>query len=156
MRLRHESRYAAAPAQVRAMLLDPAFRRRVGEAQDIVSGEVSVAGERIELDQLQRTDHLPAIAAKIAGATTRAVIVEDWQGDVASFSITTPGKPTSATGTRTLRPDGPAGTVVVIELDVVVKVPLIGGKLEALMAENITTGLRDEERVAAAWLSGEH
>ena len=36
-----------------------------------------------------------------------------------------------------------------------VKVPLIGGKLETLMADNIDAGLSVEHSVGTAWLRGE-
>jgi hypothetical protein len=48
-----------------------------------------------------------------------------------------------------------AGTTEVVELDVKVKVPVIGGKLEGLMADNITKGLEVEQAVGTAWLGGE-
>ncbi len=48
-----------------------------------------------------------------------------------------------------------AGTAEVVELDVKVKVPVIGGKLEGLMADNIKAGLEVEQTIGAAWLGGE-
>ena len=56
-----------------------------------------------------------------------------------NLSIESPGKPASATGTIRLEPDG-AGTTEVVELEIKVKVPLIGGKLEKLMAEKVGRG----------------
>lgn len=53
-----------------------------------------------------------------------------------------------------LEPDG-AGTRHVTELDVTVKVPLVGGKLEQLMADNIEKGLEIERAVGVAWLEGD-
>ena len=56
-----------------------------------------------------------------------------------NLGIESPGKPTSASGTIRLEPDG-AGTREVVELEIKVKVPLIGGKLERLMAEKVPPG----------------
>ena len=48
-----------------------------------------------------------------------------------------------------------ADTAEVVELDVKVKVPVVGGKLEGLMADNIKQGLEVEQTVGTAWLGGD-
>lgn len=160
MRFEHTSTYDAAPTDVFAMLTDPEWRRKVGEAQGVVSSEVTVTaegddGRRVVIDQVQNTAGLPAIAKKIAGETTRAVVTEVWEGPASgTVEILAPGKPTRAVGTVRLEPDG-AGTRHVTELDVTVKVPLVGGKLEQLMADNIEKGLEIERAVGVAWLEGD-
>jgi Protein of unknown function (DUF2505) len=65
--------------------------------------------------------------------------------------IESPGKPASAKGTIRLEPAG-AGTREVVELEIKVKVPLIGGKLERLMAEKVAAGMDVEHGVGVAWL----
>ena len=159
MKFRKELAYDAAPEDVFAMLSDPAFREKVARAQDVVSVEVrltpSGGGFSLVNDQVQNTAGLPAIAKKIAGDTTQAVITEEWTGaGGGSISITAPGKPTKADGTITLSPAG-TGTTEVVELEVKVKVPLIGGKLEQLMADSIDSGFDVEHQVGRAWLAGE-
>ena len=159
MEFRTELSYDASPDEVFAMLSDPAFRQQVAEAQGVVSVDVRLtpAGDGFTLvsDQVQNTAGLPAIAKKIAGDTTQAVVTEEWRSRTAgSIAITAPGKPTSANGTITLAPDG-EGTVEIVELDIKVKVPLVGGKLEKLMADNIGQGLEIEQTVGAAWLEGD-
>jgi uncharacterized protein YndB with AHSA1/START domain len=156
MEFRTELSYDASPDEVFAMLSDPAFREQVAEAQDVVSADVRLTptddGFTLISDQVQNTKDLPAIAKKIAGDTTRAVITEEWSSHTAgSISITAPGKPTTASGTVRLAPDGD-GTVEIVELDVKVKVPLVGGKLEKLMADTIESGYRVEHTVGRAWL----
>lgn len=159
MRFRRELAYEAGPDEVFAMLADPAFRERVAAAQGVVSIEVSTtptgAGFTLVSDQVQNTAGLPAIAKKIAGDTTQAVVREQWSdATTGTIEITAPGKPTKATGTIRLLATG-GGTTYVQELDVSVKVPLIGGKLEALMADNIDAGLTVEHSVGSAWLRGD-
>ena len=159
MRFRHELAYSAHPAEVYAMLADPAFRDRVCVAQQVVSHEIELTpsgdGFTLVTDQVQNTAGLPAIAKKVAGDTTRAVITEDW-GDPSggTVEIVAPGKPTSSRGTIRLVADG-TGTTEVVELEVKVKVPLIGGRLEALMADQIRSGLDVEHTVGTAWLAGD-
>jgi len=68
-------------------------------------------------DQVQNTAGLPAIAKKIAGDTTRAVIEEHWTSHAGgTVSVTAPGKPTTATGTVRLEARG-AGTAEVVDGD---------------------------------------
>jgi hypothetical protein len=43
-------------------------------------------------------------------------------------------------------------TFSVVELEIKVKVPLIGGKLEKLMAEKVAEGMDLERSVGVAWL----
>jgi hypothetical protein len=156
MEFRTELSYDASPDEVFAMLADPAFRKQVAQAQDVVSVDVTLTpqeeGFSLVNDQVQNTKDLPAIAKKIAGDTTRTVIEEEWSSRTAgSISITAPGKPASATGTIRLAPDGD-GTVEIVELDIKVKVPLVGGKLEKLMADNVEAGFQVEHTVGRAWL----
>lgn len=159
MLLRHELTYDATPDQVFAMLSDPVFREKVCAAQEVVSAEVTLtptdAGFDLVSHQVQNTAGLPAIAKKVTGDTTQAVIKESWAGPRAgTVEITAPGKPTTAAGTITLESAGP-GTTQVVELSVLVRVPLIGGRLEKLMADTIVTGYEAEHAVGAAWLRGE-
>ena len=160
MHFRHEMAYAASPDEVYAMLSDPAFRENVAEAQEVVSAEVAVAetaeGFNLTIDQVQRTDGLPSFAKKFAGDTTRAIVVEEWPDRTGgSLRIDAPGKPSSISGTVALVPDG-AGTTEVVELEIKVKVPLIGGKLEGLLEDQVRAGLDKEHQVGQAWLKGEH
>jgi len=159
MKFRKELAYDADPEDVFAMLADPGFREKVAHAQEVVSVDVTLTasgrGFSLVSDQVQDTKDLPAIAKKIAGDTTRAVITEEWSEPTrGSISITAPGKPTKAEGTITLTPAG-TGTTELVELEVKVKVPLIGGKLEQLMADNIDAGFDVEHQVGQAWLAGE-
>ncbi|QIG44211.1 DUF2505 domain-containing protein [Nocardioides anomalus] len=156
MDLRHELSYDAAPARVFAMLADPDFRRAACAAQDVVSADVELErdgeGFRLTVDQVQRTTDLPSFARTFAGETTRAVQREVWLGpDAGSLSIEAPGTPTDVTGTIRLEPSG-TGTTEVVELSLKVKVPLLGGRLEKLLAERIRAGMDAEHAVGTAWL----
>jgi uncharacterized protein YndB with AHSA1/START domain len=131
VKFRHELTYDAPPDEVFAMLADPAFRAKVCDAQGVVSHDIDLTptdeGFTLVNDQVQNTAGLPAIAKKIAGDTTRAVIEEHWTSRAGgTVSVTAPGKPTTATGTVRLEARG-AGTAEVVELDVKVKVPVIAG-----------------------------
>jgi carbon monoxide dehydrogenase subunit G len=156
MKFRHELTYDAPPEAVHAMLADPGFRESVCEAMGCLSAEVSIIptgeGMSVVVDQEQNTDDLPSYARTFAGDSTRAIQKEEWaDASGAQLVIEAPGKPTSVSGTIRLEPDG-AGTREVVELEIKVKVPLIGGKLEKLMAEKVKDGMDTEREVGAAYL----
>ncbi len=158
MKFRTELTYDASPPDVFAMLRDAAFRERVCEAQEVVSAEVTVtpAGDGFDLtvEQVQRTAGLPAIAKKFAGETTEVVVTESWATpDGGTVDVSAPGKPTTVRGSVRLRAEGP-GTVEMVELDVKVKVPLIGGKLEQLLVDQLENGYAVEHAVGIDWLAG--
>jgi len=158
MKFRHELSYDAGPDRVFEMLADPAFREAVCAAQDVISAKVGLersgAGFSLTVDQQQRTDDLPSFARKFAGDSTRAVQREEWEDSTGgTLRIETPGKPSEISGTITLRPEG-SGTVEIVELDLRVKVPLIGGKLEKLLGDKVRNGMDVEHGVGTDWLKG--
>jgi uncharacterized protein YndB with AHSA1/START domain len=159
MKFRHEIVYDAPAHDVWAMLADPAFRQKSCEAMRVVSANISVDpdgdGMRVRIEQVQRTDGIPSFAKKFAGETTEAIQVEEWADPrSATMTVTTPGKPTRITGTLSLDGDG-TRTVETFEGEVKVSVPLIGGKLEGLMAELFRKGMDKEYSAGVAWLAGE-
>lgn len=159
MKFRHELSYDAPPERVYAMLSDPEFRRRACEAMDVISADVRLEpaadgedGFDLVIDQLQDTQDLPSFARTFAGESTQAVQQEVWRGRTeGTLRIEAPGKPTSATGTIRLEPSG-GGTTEVVELEIKVRVPLIGGRLEKLMAGKVAAGMDVEHGVGVAWL----
>jgi uncharacterized protein YndB with AHSA1/START domain len=159
MRLRHEITYDAPLADVFAMLSDPAFRQRSAEAMGVISADVSIdakgAGISVKIDQEQPTEGVPSFARKFAGETTRAVQTEEWDSPSGgTITIATPGKPTSINGTLSLTTSGTT-TTETLDVEVKVKVPLIGGKLESLMADLVAKGMDKEHAAGVAWLAGE-
>ncbi|QIX25955.1 DUF2505 domain-containing protein [Nocardioides sp. JQ2195] len=155
MKITHSVRYDAPVAEVYAMLTDPAFRERASKAQDTTEVNVSVDGGTVNIDMVQPNKDIPSFAKAIAGETSRALQEETWSGGrSAAFSVTLPGKPGSITGVRTLVADGD-GTLDTFEGEAKVKVPLVGGKIEKLIAEKLKDGWDIEQSVGAAWLGGD-
>jgi uncharacterized protein YndB with AHSA1/START domain len=159
MKLHTELSYDAPPADVFAMLSDPAFREKVAEAQHAVSyavtTDVAGAGLTVRVETEQNTSGLPSIAKKFVGETTTAILTETWKdGSGGDVDISAPGKPTRITGTVTLREAG-SGTVQSVDLDAKVKVPLIGGKLEQLLVDSLEQGYAKEHEVGTSWLAGQ-
>lgn len=153
MQFTHSTSHRATPDEVLAMLLDPAFRERSSLAQQATGITVSVDGDTLRLEMEQPNTDIPAFARAFAGETTRTVITEVWSGTTATVTIETPGKPAGITATRTLVADS-GGTRDLFEADAKAKVPLIGGKIEKLIAAKVVEGLKVESQVAGDWLAG--
>ena len=160
MRFSHDLAYDAAPEAVLAMLSDPAFREDVCRAMNAVRLDVSVdgsgAGMTVLIDQTQPARGIPSFARKFVGDDIRIVQRETWRDAAgATVEMQIPGKPAAFTGTVALARNG-MGTVESVTGDVKVKIPMIGGKLEGLVADLMRTALENEQRVGRAWLAGHH
>ncbi|UDY22818.1 DUF2505 domain-containing protein [Nocardioides sp. Kera G14] len=150
--LSHSWTYAAPVADVRAMLFDPAFREAVCDAQHAVSRTVGINGDSIRVDYAQATAKLPGFAKKLVGETITIGQREGWKGDEAVVEILVPGKPGSAAGRLTLTPEG-EGTRQSVDLQVVAKVPLVGGKVEAMIRDLLVKAWTKESQVGREWLA---
>jgi hypothetical protein len=75
------------------------------------------------------------------------------EGSHGDITVTVPGKPGEMTGTATLvGEDG--GVTEKVDMTVTVNLPLIGGKVEGLIADMLTKALRAEHHVGKEWLAG--
>jgi Protein of unknown function (DUF2505) len=160
MRIRHELRYDAPPSEVYAMLSDPDFRAVVCSAMHVVRHEVSVEptprGMDVRVDMTQRTAGIPSFARRVVGDQTRVIQSESWElASGADLEVAIPGKPGGIRGRITLAAHG-AGTVETFEGEAVVKVPLVGGRLEGLIEKLFVAGMDTERAVGERWLAGDH
>lgn len=155
MKFQHRVRYAAAPNDVYAMLTDPAFREKASRAQGVTEVSVSVTGESVRIDMVQPNDDIPSFAKAIAGETVHVVQDEQWSGgESAEFSLTIPGKPGAIEGVRRLVPDG-EGTLDTFDGEAKARIPLVGGKIEKLIAQKLKDGWDTEHEVGTTWLEGD-
>jgi hypothetical protein len=151
VRFHHEIRYAAPLADVFAMLADPAFRERVCRAQLAHDTDVRIDrdGARmvVVVDQRRPSDGIPGFARSIVGDEIRIVQREEWSDqEHADLSVTIPGKPGALVGSVRLAEAG-GTTVETVEGDLAVRVPLLGAKLEKLIAELLVEALEAEQEV---------
>lgn len=154
MKLLHENVYDAPAADVYAMLVDPAYRKKVAEATDAISCDAAFGGGKLVVREEQAVKGVPGFAKKFVGESTQAIHTEVWtDGTSATFEIETPGKPTHIKGTTTLTESG-GRTTHVYDLEVKASVPLVGGKLEKLVADLTADGFVKEHEVGVAWLAG--
>jgi hypothetical protein len=159
MKFSHTMTYDAPPADVQAMLADPAFREKVCIAADTVRHDVSIdgsgAGMKVVVDQTQPAQGIPSFAKKFVGDEIHIVQRESWtDGSKASLTVAIPGKPGDFQGDIALDPDGD-GTTETVAGEIKVKIPMVGGKLEGLIGDLLRKALKSEERVGRAWLAGD-
>ncbi len=158
-----ELRYDGATIQqVSAMLADPDFRRAVCDAQGVLRNTVSVdtdtsggggTGMTVVVDQVQAAHGIPSFAKKFVGEEINVVQSEDWtSAEKGNIHVAIPGKPGEMKGTALLVED-PDGTTETVNLSIKVNIPLVGGKIEGLIADLLTRALRAEHRTGVTWLA---
>jgi hypothetical protein len=155
--LTHEISYDAPLDAVAAMLDDPAYRDEVivaqGGSQNSVTFEQDGDTVVVVVDQVQPADGLPGFARKFVGNEINIVQREEWtSADHAALHVTIPGKPGEMTGSVTLAESG-GSTTYTVDVAIKVNIPLVGGKIESLIAEMLRKALVAEGKVGRDYLS---
>jgi hypothetical protein len=156
-RITHEMTYDASLAEVAEMLADPAFRREVCDRQRTLRSAVTVepasAGTVVTIEQFWPAQGMPSFVRKVVGDEIHVVQAESWHAaDAADVTVTIPGKPGDMSGTARLAETGGV-TTESVDLTVKVAIPLVGAKIEGLIADLLLRGLRTEEKVGKEWLA---
>ncbi|MEO7351087.1 MAG: DUF2505 domain-containing protein [Marmoricola sp.] len=154
-----ELRYDGATLeQVYEMLADPTFREEVCDYQHVLRRTVHVEragkGMTVEINQFQAARGIPGFAKKFVGDEINIVQSEDWSApEKANIALVIPGKPGEIKGTALLTQD-PDGTTETVNLTVKVNIPLVGGKIEGVIADLLSKALRAEHHVGVEWIAG--
>ena len=154
-----ELRYDGATLeQVHEMLAEPAFREKVCDYQGVLRRTVQIKkddqGMTVEIDQIQAAQGIPGFAKKFVGDEINIVQSEDWTAPAkGNIHLAIPGKPGEMSGTALLTED-PDGTTETVNLSVKVNIPIVGGKIEGLIANLLSKALRAEHKVGVDWLAG--
>ncbi len=146
-------------AAVATMLADPEFRAAVAAYQHALRSDLTVTptatGRKIRFEYAHGTERIPGFARKLVGDEIPVVQEENWASDErADVVVTIPGKPGEMKGTLALAQRGD-DVVETVDLSVKVGMPLVGGKIEELIAGLLTKGFRAENKVGQKWLTGE-
>jgi hypothetical protein len=154
----HQMRYDAAPADVYAMLADPAFRERAAQAAGNLRHDVTVtpkgSGMRVVVDQTQPAKGIPSFAQKLVGDEIQIIQTEEWpDAGSARLELEIPGKPGHFKGAIALTDNGAGGTVESVTGELKVGIPLVGGRLEGLISDLLKSALRSEEQVGRSYLT---
>ena len=156
-RLTHELTYDAPMAEVAEMLADPSFREEVCEFQGVRRAMVSIDsddnGMEVTIDQVQAAQGIPSFAKKFVGDEINIVQQESWESPTdGKITVTIPGKPGEMTGTARLAESGGV-TTETVEMTVKVNIPLVGGRIEGLIADLLLKALKAENAVGRDYLS---
>ena len=139
--------------------LEARLRELGGPGSGLLEHEATSEGARYRLKQGLSESDLPPIVGKVVGGdlaierteTLRRTEPGRYGGDV---DVKIAGVPASASGTMALADDG-NGSLFEVRTDVTVKVPLIGGKIEEIVAEQVRRLLEAETAFTIRWL-GSH
>ena len=132
------------------------LRELGGPGSDLLEHEAGPDGGRYRLKQGLSEKDLPPIVGKVMQGdlaiqrteTLRRTGQGAYGGDV---DVAISGVPASATGTMRLADNG-AGSDFEVHADVEVKVPLIGGKIEEIVAGQVRRLLEAETAFTVRWL----
>ncbi|MFD6859001.1 DUF2505 domain-containing protein [Rhodococcus sp. NPDC060090] len=158
----HSTHYSFPPAAVHAAFVDPQYWNsrlaEVGgpgaEVENIQTGDNTI---ELDLRQSIPAEHLPVMVTNIRPGDLVIRRHEAWErldGDRAQgrFSAGVEGMPGTVEGTLALLPDD-AGSLVLIEGTVEVKIPFLGAKIEGMIVNELV-GLFDSEKTFTAdWLA---
>jgi Protein of unknown function (DUF2505) len=128
-----------------------------GPGSALLEHEATPEGARYRLRQGLSESDLPPIVGKVVGGdlaierteTLRRTAPGRYAGDV---DVQIAGAPASASGTMALADDG-AGSLFEVHADVTVGVPLFGGKIEEIVAEQVRRLLEAETAFTVRWLA---
>lgn len=155
----HRQAFDSDPITVFSMLSDPEYVQlkcsatgsleTTVEIADAPDGSVTITSTRV------LPADVPSPAKKFVGETISATETQQWSSAAADGSRTANvavdfSGPLAFTGTLSLHPDG-SGTSVVTTGTFKASVPLVGGTIESVAAEQTERYLRAEERVAREW-----
>jgi uncharacterized protein YndB with AHSA1/START domain len=147
--------FAAPPQDVYAMLTDQAYLEEVCVASHSLSYEASAAGN---VTRTSRGLPAPELAARFTGPVLTVLDETTWSGAqpdgsrTADVRLSVAKQPVTMRGTMRLVPSGP-GTVVTLDGELKVAIPLFGKKMESASAPAVLAGFRTQQKVGDDWLS---
>ena len=147
--------FAAAPAEVHAMLTDERFLTEVCVASESLSYHVSVDGSTT---RTSRTLPAPDSAARFTGpqlTVNDEIVWAEAASDgsrSATVTMTVLGQPVTFKGGLRLSPGG-RGSVVDVRGQLKVAIPLLSRKLEESAAPAVTASYRTQQEVGNRWLA---
>jgi len=166
--------FDASAAQVRAMMVDPEYiamrARRTGAAQVEVTvelaSELEPAGSPVDrqpactlrITRVLPTDQAPGFARSLLGDSITVAETQVWPAVVDGTANATMeaqfGSLLRLTASIALS-DAAHGSIALTQATCKAAVPLVGGKVESLVQEQVSEYLAYEERIAQDWLSGQ-
>lgn len=152
--IEHDASFPHPPDVVVGALTDDAFlNARLAELGGKDAALVSHDGDRIVLRQGVPVEFLPSVVRRFTGDDLVLDRTENWHGTSADVQVDVRGLPGSITGTQEVVPDG-EGSRLTVRARTEVPVPMVGGKIEGVVAEQVSELLRWETEFLTRWLDG--
>ena len=154
--------YQGSVAQVHAAFADERYwRARLADsgADDATLDALEVGPDGavdVATTQVLRADRLPGFVAQFHQGDLHIERKEKWSAVVADRSTASvaariPGAPASVTGSGNLISDD-VGAKVDLKVTVEVKIPLVGGRVETFIGNQLVELLISEQRFTTAWI----
>ncbi len=156
MHLSYKHSYPASPDDVVALMANPDFISDVAEHAGATSHDVRIEGRTTHMEMALAA---PSDIRKFVGSTINVTERLTW-GDPGAdgvrrgtieFSVA--GVPVNVTAAAVLTPTGPSSSTATYDGDLNVRIPLVGKKVESLVAPSIDDAFAGLERRAAHWLT---
>ncbi|AWK71488.1 hypothetical protein CBI38_07695 [Rhodococcus oxybenzonivorans] len=160
-RIEHSSTYSFPVEQVHAGLTTEQYwRDRIAEVggpgatlDEVTTGPGTIS---VSMSQSIPAEHLPSIVAKVRSGDLVIARTETWNaldGGRASgtFTARVTGAPAEISGSQTLTSEG-SGTKVQVTGKAEVKIPLIGGKIEGAIGDEVLRLIDKEQEFTQRWL----
>ena len=152
--LRHP--YPASPERMRELLTDRQYleaklRAVGGPGAELVSWQQNAQSVTVVLRQAVPGDAVPSFLQAMLPDDLTIRRTEIWHGCSGSVEAVVDGAPGMITGVMRLEPD-PAGCVLSAQLTAEVPVPLLGGKVEKIVTDNIANLMETEYQFTLTWL----
>ncbi|MGH4018157.1 MAG: DUF2505 domain-containing protein [Pseudonocardiaceae bacterium] len=156
LELRHA--YPEPPERMAEVLVDPDYlqaklREVGGSGAELVSRTERNGKVTVVLRQSVPTDSLPSFVRSLAPVDLRIERTEIWDGTRGRTHAVIGGAPGTISGTMSLDPDG-AGSALGARIEADVPVPLVGGKVEKVITDNIGKLMQVEYTFTLDWLRG--
>jgi hypothetical protein len=161
---RSESTYPA--DEVYATMVDPDFlRARLeqigGPGAELLEHTADIEGARYRLRHGLDGRDLPPVVRGVLSGNVMIERTERWTRQesgryLGEVQVAIPGAPASAAGGMRLRDTPDGGSELQVRADIAVEVPLIGGKIEGIVAEQVQNLLRAESAFTRQWLAEGH
>ncbi|WP_283606110.1 DUF2505 domain-containing protein [Mycolicibacterium poriferae] len=115
-------------------------------------------GIRVRTTQTLRSDRLPAVVTQFHRGDLSFVREETWtpvRDGQASAVVTgsIPGAPVGLTGDLSLSPTTARGSRLAVQAAVEVRIPLVGGKIEGFIGNQLVELLIAEQRFTTVWIT---
>ena len=161
--IEHRAHFDAPADEVHGVLLDAdhlaaRLKEMGGKDAALVEHDVDGSPARIALRQGIPVEFLPSVVRRFTGEDLVLDRVERWRprdagGWTADVEVTVRGLPGSISGTQELTDTDTGGSELVLRGTTRVPVPMVGGRIEAVVAEQVGVLLGHETRFTQRWLA---